>query len=104
MPKISRVIYNRLDGPGDKEGTGGLLQIDATVNYALGKPGPAAKPMVEALPANTVVIEDTGVVEFPDQPQDALKGFDRAGPSKLYRKFVDTPGVIEITANGSSSA
>ena len=33
-PKIARVIYNRLEGPGDKGGTYGLLQIDATVNYA----------------------------------------------------------------------
>jgi UPF0755 protein len=30
MPKIARVIYNRLEG----EETNGLLQIDATVNYA----------------------------------------------------------------------
>ena len=35
MPKISRVIFNRLDGPGDKGGTNGLLQIDASVNYGL---------------------------------------------------------------------
>jgi UPF0755 protein len=42
MPKISRVIYNRLDGPGDKEGTNGLLQIDATVNYALHRKGVVA--------------------------------------------------------------
>ncbi|RYB96529.1 endolytic transglycosylase MltG [Nocardioides glacieisoli] len=35
MPRISRVIYNRLDGPGDKGGTNGLLQIDASVNYGL---------------------------------------------------------------------
>lgn len=35
MPKISRVIFNRLDGPGDKAGTNGLLQIDASVNYGL---------------------------------------------------------------------
>ncbi len=34
MPKISRVIFNRLTGPGDRQGTNGLLQIDATVNYA----------------------------------------------------------------------
>jgi transposase len=27
---------------------------------------------------------------------DRLKGFDRAGPSKLFRKFVDTPGDIEV--------
>lgn len=42
MPKVSRVIYNRLDGPGDKEGTAGLLQIDATVNYALDRTGVVA--------------------------------------------------------------
>jgi transposase len=29
-----------------------------------------------------------------------LKGFAQAGPSKLFRKFVDTPGSIEITAKG----
>ena len=37
-PKIARVIYNRLDNP-DNGITNGLLQIDATVNYALGKSG-----------------------------------------------------------------
>jgi UPF0755 protein len=37
-PMIARVIYNRLDNP-DNGITNGLLQIDATVNYALGKPG-----------------------------------------------------------------
>ena len=35
MAKIARVIFNRLDGPGDKGGTNGLLQIDASVNYGL---------------------------------------------------------------------
>ena len=29
MPKIARVIFNRLDGPGDKGGTNGKLEIDA---------------------------------------------------------------------------
>lgn len=29
---------------------------------------------------------------------DRLKGFARTGPSRLFRKFVDTPGTIEITA------
>lgn len=42
MAKISRVIYNRLDGPGDKGGTNGLLQIDASVNYALDRTGTTA--------------------------------------------------------------
>jgi peptidoglycan lytic transglycosylase G len=35
-PKISRVIYNRLENP-DNGLTNGLLEIDATVNYALGR-------------------------------------------------------------------
>jgi UPF0755 protein len=34
MPKVSRVIYNRLENP-DNGVTNGLLQIDAAVNYAL---------------------------------------------------------------------
>jgi transposase len=29
-----------------------------------------------------------------------LKGFGQASPSKVFRKFVDTPGVIEVTADG----
>ena len=33
--KIASVIYNRLDGPGDKGGTYGMLQIDASLLYAL---------------------------------------------------------------------
>ena len=32
---IASVIYNRLEGPGDKAGTYGLLQIDASLLYAL---------------------------------------------------------------------
>jgi len=31
---------------------------------------------------------------------DRLKGFDRAGPSQLFGKFVATPGDIVVTANG----
>jgi transposase len=31
---------------------------------------------------------------------ERLKGFARAGPARMFRKFVDTPGVIEITAQG----
>lgn len=38
-PKIARVIYNRLEI--EPNPAAGYLQIDATVNYALGKPGPA---------------------------------------------------------------
>ena len=38
----ARVIDNRLDGPGDKGGTNGLLQIDASVNSALDRTGTIA--------------------------------------------------------------
>ena len=31
---------------------------------------------------------------------ERLKGFARVGPSKSFRKFVDTPGTIEITTKG----
>jgi transposase len=31
---------------------------------------------------------------------ERLKGFAQSGPSKLFRKFIDTPGIIEITASG----
>lgn len=37
MPKIARVVYNRLENPGTA-GQAGFLQIDATVDYALGRP------------------------------------------------------------------
>jgi transposase len=31
---------------------------------------------------------------------ERLKGFAQAGPSKLFRKFIDTPGIVEIGAKG----
>ncbi len=42
MAKVARVIYNRLDGPGDRGGTNGLLQIDAANAYGIGKSGTTA--------------------------------------------------------------
>ena len=33
--RIASVIYNRLEGPGDKAGTYGMLQIDASLLYGL---------------------------------------------------------------------
>ncbi|WP_183092342.1 endolytic transglycosylase MltG [Nocardioides stalactiti] len=37
MPKIARVVYNRVENPGTA-GQAGFLQIDATVDFALGRP------------------------------------------------------------------
>jgi transposase len=31
---------------------------------------------------------------------ERVKGFAQAGPSRLFRKFIDTPGIIEIRAEG----
>jgi transposase len=31
---------------------------------------------------------------------ERLKGFAQAGPSRLFRKFIDTPGIVEIGAKG----
>ena len=57
MPKISRVIYNRLDGPGDKGGTNGTLGIDASIAYGLGlSPGSTEltpEQLAEDTPYNT---------------------------------------------------
>jgi UPF0755 protein len=43
--KIARVIYNRLEI--DPNPAAGFLQIDATVNFALGRPGPAVLTLEE---------------------------------------------------------
>lgn len=56
MPKISRVIFNRLDGPGDKGGTNGLLQVDASNAYGIGVSGTVAltsEQLAEDTPYNT---------------------------------------------------
>ena len=57
MPKISRVIYNRLDGPGDKGGTNGTLGIDASIAYGLGlSPGSTemtSEQLAQDTPYNT---------------------------------------------------
>ena len=46
--RIASVIYNRLEGPGDKAGTYGMLQIDASLLYALpDHKGPITKQDME---------------------------------------------------------
>lgn len=49
--RIASVIYNRLDGPGDKAGTNGLLQVDASLLYGL--PGHEGAITQEDLAADT---------------------------------------------------
>jgi UPF0755 protein len=88
MPKIARVIYNRLDGPGDQGGTNGLLQIDATVNYALHRKGVVAVTTAETQgtqsPYNTYL--HPGLPPGPiDAPGDAaIKAAAKPTPGPWY--------------------
>jgi UPF0755 protein len=69
MPKIARVIYNRLTG----DETNGLLQIDATVNYAAGNDlgaVPTEADLAIDSPYNTY--QNTGLPPTPiEAPGDA---------------------------------
>jgi UPF0755 protein len=71
MPKIARVIYNRLDGPGDKGGTNGLLQIDATVAYGLGLSPGSTELTPEQLATETPYNTRLNVVGLPPTPIEA---------------------------------
>ena len=67
--KVARVIYNRLENPGTA-GTTGRLEIDATINYALGRDlGFAISDEDKAFdsPYNTYVVEGLppGPIEAP---------------------------------------
>jgi UPF0755 protein len=70
MPKISRVIYNRLDGPGDKGGTNGRLQIDAAVAYGLGL-SPGSTEMTEEQLAQDTPYNTRIIVGLPPTPIEA---------------------------------
>jgi UPF0755 protein len=87
MPKVSRVIYNRLDGPGDQQGTNGRLQIDATINYALHRKGVVAVTEAEThvdSPYNTY--DNPGLPPGPiNSPGDeAIKAALNPAPGDWY--------------------
>ncbi len=71
MGKISRVIYNRLDGPGDKGGTNGRLQIDATVLYGLGLSPGSTELTQEQLDTDTPYNTRGDVIGLPPTPIEA---------------------------------
>jgi UPF0755 protein len=85
MPKIARVIYNRLDGPGDKGGTNGLLQIDATVNYALHRKGVVAVTTAET--QNTQSPYNTYL--YPGLPPGPI---DAPGDAAIHAAAKPAPG------------
>ena len=71
MAKIARVIYNRLEGPGDKGGTNGRLQIDATVAYGLGLSPGSTELTQEQLDTPTPYNTRLNVVGLPPTPIEA---------------------------------
>lgn len=87
MPKVARIIYNRLENVGTA-GTVGLLQIDATVAYALGKDPRTTALTQEQLdidsPYNTRLY--TGLPPGPiDQPsQAALEAATKPADGEWY--------------------
>ncbi|GGD26463.1 endolytic transglycosylase MltG [Nocardioides daphniae] len=87
MGKIATVIYNRIENPG--AGTGGKLQIDATVNYALGRTGTIAVTTEETRtehPYNTYVVQGLppGPIEAPGEEAMAAAGNPVDGPWIYY--------------------
>jgi len=88
MPKIARVIYNRLENP-DNGITNGLLQIDATVNFALDREL-VAIPTTEDLqvdsPYNTYANPGLppGPIEAPGDAAIAAAANPVAGPWLFY--------------------
>jgi UPF0755 protein len=86
--KVARVIYNRIENPGTA-GTVGLLQIDATINYALDRDlGFAISPEDRAFesPYNTYVSEGLppGPIEAPGDAAIAAAGNPTAGDWYYY--------------------
>ena len=106
MPKVARVIYNRLENPGTA-GTTGLLQIDAAVNYALGREPIARLTTAEIQsvadsPYNTYTQEGLppGPIEAPGDAAIAAAASPAAGDWYYYvtvnletgeTKFAETP-------------
>jgi len=86
--KVARVIYNRIENPGTA-GTVGLLQIDATINYAIGRDlGFAISPEDREFvsPYNTYVSEGLppGPIEAPGDAAIAAAGNPTEGDWYYY--------------------
>ena len=88
MARIATVIYNRVENPGNGQ-TNGKLQVDATVNYALGRTGTIAVSIDETQvdnPYNTYKYAGLppGPIEAPGEEAMAAAANPAEGPWLYY--------------------
>jgi UPF0755 protein len=104
MPKIARVIYNRIENPSNGE-TNGLLQIDATVNYALNRKGTVAVTTDETQntdsPYNTYINKGLppGPIEAPGDQAIAAAAHPADGNWLYYVTVNLKTGLTKFTDN-----
>jgi UPF0755 protein len=104
MPKIARVIYNRIENPDNGE-TNGLLQIDATVNYALHRKGTVSVTTDETQntdsPYNTYLHTGLppGPIEAPGDEAIAAAAHPADGPWLYYVTVNLKTGLTKFTDN-----
>lgn len=101
MPKIARAIYNRLELP-DGGGTNGLLQIDASVLYALGTSDPSAlvAPLADLTDSEYNTYRHPGLPPGPigSPGEDAILAALRPTPGPwVYWVTVDCAGTTEFS-------
>ena len=99
-PKIARVIYNRL-------ATGRPLQIDATVQYALGtaKPRLSTKDLQVASPYNTYLHVGLPPTPIASPGQDSIKAaMEPANGPWLFYVLIDADGHHAFTASATEFA
>ena len=90
LPKVARVIENRLADP-DGE-TKGLLQMDSTVLYGVGKTGgiPTVSDLADENPYNTYVYKGLPPTPIAQPSQDAIKAVLNPAPGPwLYYVTID---------------
>ena len=97
--RIASVIYNRLDGPGSKAGTNGLLQVDASLLYGLpGHEGAITQSDLESdtpynlykypgLPPTPIANPGLAAIEAALQPEETSYYYYALGKDSKHHYF-----------------